>query len=160
MQDRLLEFLEFLQGATTTAVFRAYRKRRVCHSSRLDAVEWECAPDAFSWVHILTTHTMVEYPCQAHAHGSSIPNMTTFRLASILIAFCQQCFGCNIPTILAKKTFATAENPTHVHLCYRHGLTSMARAQATALRVGVERFRDNDNTVKVFEMTLRNEVRV
>lgn len=43
---------------------------------------------------------------------------------------------------------------------HRHGLTSMARAQAAALRSGVERFRKNDNTVKVFEMTLRNEVRV
>lgn len=35
----------------------------------------------------------------------------------------------------------------------------MARAQAAALRNGVEKFRDNDNAVKVFEMTLRNEVR-
>ncbi|CAN0403348.1 unnamed protein product, partial [Pylaiella littoralis] len=43
-------------------------------------------------------------------------------------------------------------------LVHRHGLTSMARAQAAALRSGVERFRENDNTVKVFEMTLRNEV--
>lgn len=41
----------------------------------------------------------------------------------------------------------------------RYGLTSMARAQAAALRLGVQRYRDADNAVKVFEMTLRNEVR-
>lgn len=34
----------------------------------------------------------------------------------------------------------------------------MAKAQATALRKGVERNRDDDNAVKVFELTLRNEV--
>eukprot|EP00903_Cladosiphon_okamuranus_P006338 g6208.t2 len=43
-------------------------------------------------------------------------------------------------------------------LVHRYGLTSMAKAQATALRKGVEKFRDDDNTVKVFELTLRNEV--
>ncbi|CAB1118558.1 unnamed protein product [Ectocarpus sp. CCAP 1310/34] len=43
-------------------------------------------------------------------------------------------------------------------LVHRYGLTSMARAQAAALRLGVQRYRDADNTVKVFEMTLRNEV--
>ncbi|CAN0514623.1 unnamed protein product, partial [Ectocarpus sp. 12 AP-2014] len=43
-------------------------------------------------------------------------------------------------------------------LVHRYGLTSMARAQAAALRVGVQRYRDADNAVKVFEMTLRNEV--
>lgn len=42
--------------------------------------------------------------------------------------------------------------------CSRYGLTSTAKAQATALRKGVEKYRDEDNTVKVFEMTLRNEV--
>lgn len=42
---------------------------------------------------------------------------------------------------------------------FRYGLTSMAKTQAGALREGVERYRDDDITVKVFEMTLRNEVR-
>ncbi|CAM9487950.1 unnamed protein product [Ectocarpus sp. 13 AM-2016] len=43
-------------------------------------------------------------------------------------------------------------------LVHRYGLTSMARAQAAALRLGVQRYRDADNAVKVFDMTLRNEV--
>lgn len=34
----------------------------------------------------------------------------------------------------------------------------MAKTQATALRKGVEKYRDDDNAVKVFELTLRNEV--
>eukprot|EP00752_Nemacystus_decipiens_P014257 g12678.t1 len=43
-------------------------------------------------------------------------------------------------------------------LVHRYGLTSRAKAQATALRKGVEKYRDNDNAVKVFELTLRHEV--
>ena len=45
-----------------------------------------------------------------------------------------------------------------VALEYRYGLTSRAKAQAAALRIGVEKYRDDDNAVKVFELTLRNEV--
>lgn len=41
---------------------------------------------------------------------------------------------------------------------YRYGMTPMARLQAAALREGVDKFREEDNSVKVFEMTLRNEV--
>ena len=36
----------------------------------------------------------------------------------------------------------------------------MARIQAAALWEGVEAFRDEDNSVKVFEMILRHEVRL
>ncbi|CAN0278384.1 unnamed protein product, partial [Hapterophycus canaliculatus] len=43
-------------------------------------------------------------------------------------------------------------------LTHRYGLTSMAKAQAAALRRGIDRFRDIDNAVKVFDLTLRNEV--
>ncbi|CAM9689410.1 unnamed protein product, partial [Scytosiphon promiscuus] len=43
-------------------------------------------------------------------------------------------------------------------LIHRYGLTLMAKDQAAALRRGMDKFRDNDNAVKVFELTLRNEV--
>lgn len=51
-----------------------------------------------------------------------------------------------------KRTFCC------VALEYRYGLTSRAKAQAAALRIGVEKYRDDDNAVKVFELTLRHEV--